>query len=181
MCNCNRGILFKWGCGYTSSFFNDLCPLHGGCLQGLEVVRCGCPITPKYLPDIYLCRRCCKYSRFDYTIEGVLHKKCHTCGYTFDPAKEWLGNLGEDREWFISWVCFGSRPTYDPQQTLRYDTCVARLSIRQQEECRVIAVGNTWDVILGRNYATQYIKEGMERIRRQYEDGEADNPFIVET
>lgn len=99
-----------------------------------------------------------------------------------EPEK-WLGHLGEDRDWFEGWICgIGGRPSYNPEAAARYDACVAKLSPREVEECRVVGHANTIDVMHGRDEAISYMKRELAVIRVKYEAAEvpADEPLRVE-
>lgn len=82
--------------------------------------------------------------------------------------KQWLDCLGNDRDWFIGWICFGNAPTHDPASMKRYLRCTSKLSEREIEECRVVSQGNTIDVIRGGEAARIFIADGMKEIERKY-------------
>jgi hypothetical protein len=80
-CKCwGIGVLWKWRCGYIANLIlgGGLCPLHAGCLEGSEAVKCSCDAVSDL--SEYLCGSCGHNGVTDYRIENVTKKKCHYCG-----------------------------------------------------------------------------------------------------
>ena len=80
-CPCGDiGSRLRWGCGHLSGWFADLCSIHGGCLKGLEVVRCACKVGQQADLSDYQCPQCHKLSLFYYRFnEFETGKICHSC------------------------------------------------------------------------------------------------------
>lgn len=64
---------WRWNCGYVSGMLCDLCPLHGGCLEGSEAIG----TDEETLP--YRCPFCNKNSMTRYHRENETVKHCHSC------------------------------------------------------------------------------------------------------